>query len=105
MLTGVVRLGDRDEWLFTGRISPDAQTWAPDHAVFGVVTVPGAAFVELALTAGSGSAARWWTTSSWRPHSSWPATPPDGSRSPSAGPVRPVAARSPSTPSPARTTV
>ncbi|MDG4810889.1 type I polyketide synthase [Micromonospora sp. WMMD1120] len=52
VLTGVVRLGDRDEWLFTGRVAADAQPWTSDHAVFGVVTVPGAALVELALSAG-----------------------------------------------------
>ncbi|MFJ9900152.1 type I polyketide synthase [Streptomyces sp. NPDC091280] len=52
MLSAAVRVGDRDEWVFTGRVSQDAQPWTVDHAVFGMVIVPGAALVELALAAG-----------------------------------------------------
>ncbi|MDV7224295.1 polyketide synthase dehydratase domain-containing protein, partial [Streptomyces prunicolor] len=50
--SAAVRVGDRDEWVFTGRVSQDAQPWTTDHAVFGMVIVPGAALVELALAAG-----------------------------------------------------
>ncbi|HEV3172035.1 MAG TPA: acyltransferase domain-containing protein, partial [Actinocrinis sp.] len=52
VLVAGTQVGDRDEWLFTGRISADAQPWTQDHAVFGTVIVPGAALVELALAAG-----------------------------------------------------
>jgi pimaricinolide synthase PimS1 len=52
LLAGAVRLGDRDEWLFTGRISTGTHPWVQDHGVFGTVIVPGAALVELALAAG-----------------------------------------------------
>jgi acyl transferase domain-containing protein/short-subunit dehydrogenase/acyl carrier protein len=38
--------------LFTGRLSTTTPSWLADHAVSGVVLVPGAAFVELALHAG-----------------------------------------------------
>ncbi len=36
----------------TGRISRQTHPWLADHAVFGVVLLPGTAFVELALRAG-----------------------------------------------------
>ncbi|TJZ91508.1 acyltransferase domain-containing protein, partial [Actinacidiphila oryziradicis] len=52
MLSAAVRVGDRGEWVFTGRVSLDSQAWIRDHAVFGMVIVPGAALVELALAAG-----------------------------------------------------
>ncbi len=39
---------------FTGRISRQTHPWLADHAAFGVVLLPGAAFVELALRAGKG---------------------------------------------------
>ena len=52
VLAAVVRVGDRDEWVFTGRLSAQGQPWLADHAVFGVMVVPGAALVELALAAG-----------------------------------------------------
>ncbi|WP_328474034.1 SDR family NAD(P)-dependent oxidoreductase [Streptomyces sp. NBC_00448] len=52
MLSAAVRVGDRGEWVFTGRVSLDSQAWVRDHAVFGMVIVPGVALVELALAAG-----------------------------------------------------
>ena len=52
VLSAAVPVGDRDEWVFTGRLGPDAQPWTQDHVVLGRVIVPGAALVELALTAG-----------------------------------------------------
>ncbi|MGO4618330.1 SDR family NAD(P)-dependent oxidoreductase, partial [Nocardia sp. 2YAB30] len=53
ILTGVVPLAGKDEWLFTGRVSLRTHPWLADHAVFGSVLLPGAGFVELALTAGA----------------------------------------------------
>ncbi|MFD4139638.1 type I polyketide synthase [Streptomyces sp. NPDC058572] len=52
VLAAAVQVGDRDEWVFTGRISQDTQPWTRDHVVLGTVIVPGTALVELALTAG-----------------------------------------------------
>ncbi|MFF3690544.1 SDR family NAD(P)-dependent oxidoreductase [Streptomyces sp. NPDC002187] len=52
ILLGAVQVGTRDEWVFTGRLSTDTQPWTRDHVVLGVTIVPGAALVELALTAG-----------------------------------------------------
>ncbi|MEU3459408.1 SDR family NAD(P)-dependent oxidoreductase [Streptomyces sp. NPDC006733] len=52
VLAAAVQFGDRDEWLFTGRLSAAAQPWLRDHVVLGVVIVPGTAWVELALAAG-----------------------------------------------------
>jgi acyl transferase domain-containing protein len=45
--------GDGDEWLFTGRLSRDAQPWLADHALLDTVLLPGTAFVELARRAGA----------------------------------------------------
>jgi NAD(P)-dependent dehydrogenase (short-subunit alcohol dehydrogenase family) len=44
--------GDRG-CLFTARLSLEAHPWLADHAVMGTVLLPGTAFLELALTAGS----------------------------------------------------
>ncbi|WP_449344028.1 SDR family NAD(P)-dependent oxidoreductase [Streptomyces pactum] len=52
VLAAAAQVGDRDEWLFTGRMSVEAQPWTRDHTVFGLVLVPGITLVELALTAG-----------------------------------------------------
>ncbi|MET9736458.1 type I polyketide synthase, partial [Streptomyces sp. NPDC006458] len=52
LLAAAVKVGDRDEWLFTGRISAGSQPWVEDHVVLGTVIVPGTALVELALAAG-----------------------------------------------------
>ncbi|WP_405162984.1 SDR family NAD(P)-dependent oxidoreductase [Nocardia sp. NBC_01499] len=52
ILVAAVQVGDRDEWVFTGRISQETQSWTRDHVVFGMVLVPGAALVELALCVG-----------------------------------------------------
>ncbi len=54
ILTAAVRVGDRDEWVYTGRISPETQPWTRDHVVFGIPIAPGTALVELALAAGAG---------------------------------------------------
>ena len=47
-----VLLGGGQGWLFTGRLSVGTHPWLVDHSVFGVVLVPGAALVEMALAAG-----------------------------------------------------
>ena len=52
LLAGAVSVGDRDEWVFTGRISQDTAPWVRDHVVLGMVIVPGTALVELALAVG-----------------------------------------------------
>nr|WP_254397898.1 type I polyketide synthase [Streptomyces sp. AC558_RSS880] len=52
VLAAVVQVGDRDEWVFTGRLSVESQPWVRDHVVLGAVIVPGTAWVELASVAG-----------------------------------------------------
>ncbi|MFD8939943.1 SDR family NAD(P)-dependent oxidoreductase [Streptomyces sp. NPDC059578] len=52
VLAAAVQVGDRDEWVFTGSMSQETQPWTRDHMVFGIVLVPGAAMVEMALTVG-----------------------------------------------------
>nr|WP_241678774.1 type I polyketide synthase [Streptomyces lasalocidi] len=52
ILSAAVPVGDRDEWVFTGRLSQDTAPWVRDHVVLGMVIVPGTALVELALSAG-----------------------------------------------------
>uniref|UniRef100_UPI0004CB0463 type I polyketide synthase n=1 Tax=Streptomyces sp. NRRL S-118 TaxID=1463881 RepID=UPI0004CB0463 len=52
VLAAATRLGTRDEWLFSGRLSTDIQRWTQDHVVQEVTIVPGTALVELALAAG-----------------------------------------------------
>src|SRR5262249_34468167 len=52
LLVSKVALAAGEGWLFTGRISLEAQPWLSDHAVFDTPLFPGTAFVELALTAG-----------------------------------------------------
>ncbi|OSC36755.1 type I polyketide synthase [Mycobacterium decipiens] len=48
-----VGLGDERGWLFSGRLSVQTHAWLADHAVFESVLLPGTAFVEMALAAGS----------------------------------------------------
>ncbi|QNP65818.1 type I polyketide synthase [Streptomyces genisteinicus] len=52
VLAAAVQVGDRDEWVFTGSMSQETQPWTRDHAVFGIVLVPGTAMCEMALTIG-----------------------------------------------------
>ncbi|MEU8824618.1 alpha/beta fold hydrolase [Streptomyces sp. NPDC048636] len=52
VLAAAVRVADRDEWVVTGRLSHQGQPWTRDHALFGTVTLPGAALMELVLSAG-----------------------------------------------------
>ncbi|MGW5436708.1 type I polyketide synthase [Nocardia asteroides] len=53
LLTGVVRVADRDEWLFTGKLSLRTHPWIADHTTYGVVLVPSAALMEILLVAGA----------------------------------------------------
>ncbi|MCW5254784.1 polyketide synthase dehydratase domain-containing protein, partial [Streptomyces sp. SHP 1-2] len=52
VLGAAVAVGDRDEWVFTGRLSQDTAPWVKDHVVHGSVVVPGTALVELVGAAG-----------------------------------------------------
>ncbi|MGW0769416.1 type I polyketide synthase [Streptomyces sp. NPDC002676] len=52
LLGATVELPDSGGLLFTGRLSLDTHPWLADHAVAGVVLVPGTALVELAVRAG-----------------------------------------------------
>ncbi len=52
LLGAAVRRADDDGWILTGRISLKQQPWLADHAVMGLVLLPGTGFVELALAAG-----------------------------------------------------
>ncbi|MER5466914.1 type I polyketide synthase, partial [Streptomyces sp. NPDC002668] len=51
LLGAAVPLADGDGHLLTGRLSAHTHPWLVDHAVNGVVLLPGTAYVELAITA------------------------------------------------------
>ncbi|HWO19183.1 MAG TPA: SDR family NAD(P)-dependent oxidoreductase [Kofleriaceae bacterium] len=51
LLGASLAVADREEVLFTGRLSLAEHPWLAGHVVFGTVIVPGTAFVELALVA------------------------------------------------------
>jgi candicidin polyketide synthase FscB len=52
LLGAAAQLAGGEGWLLTGRLSQRTHPWLADHAVKGVVILPGAAFVELVLVAG-----------------------------------------------------
>jgi polyketide synthase 7 len=52
LLGAVVERPDSGGVVLTGRLSTAGQPWLADHAVAGVVVLPGAGFVELAIRAG-----------------------------------------------------
>ncbi|MGQ0836943.1 SDR family NAD(P)-dependent oxidoreductase, partial [Actinokineospora sp.] len=52
LITGTVELAGGEGVLFTGRLSLRSHPWLADHAVRGVVIVPGTALVEMAIRAG-----------------------------------------------------
>ncbi|MEV4723791.1 type I polyketide synthase [Micromonospora humida] len=52
ILREVVESPDTDRLVVTGRVSRRAQPWLADHAYGATVLLPGAAFVDLALTVG-----------------------------------------------------
>ncbi|GLZ36480.1 type I polyketide synthase [Actinokineospora sp. NBRC 105648] len=53
LLGAAVPVAGTDSLVFTGRLSTTTHPWLADHAVLGAVLLPGAAFVELALHAGT----------------------------------------------------
>ncbi|MFC9994079.1 SDR family NAD(P)-dependent oxidoreductase [Nocardia sp. NPDC127526] len=53
LLTGVVPVAGKDEFVCTGRFSPATDPWVADHTTYGTVVLPSAALVEFLLTAGS----------------------------------------------------
>ncbi|MER6349025.1 SDR family NAD(P)-dependent oxidoreductase [Streptomyces sp. NPDC001595] len=52
LLGAGVSLADRDEHIYTGRLSRHTHAWLTDHAVAGSVLVPGTGLLEIALAAG-----------------------------------------------------
>ncbi|KJS51290.1 hypothetical protein VM98_37980, partial [Streptomyces rubellomurinus subsp. indigoferus] len=52
VLAAAAQVGDRDEWLLTGRLTAGAQPWGADHVVPGNVIVPGTAWGALVEAAG-----------------------------------------------------
>uniref|UniRef100_UPI0011AFD641 acyltransferase domain-containing protein n=1 Tax=Streptomyces sp. SM12 TaxID=1071602 RepID=UPI0011AFD641 len=57
LLTATLTLADGASTVFTGRLSLRTHPWLADHAVLGTVLLPGTAFVEMALHAGTRVAA------------------------------------------------
>ncbi|HEY7147795.1 MAG TPA: type I polyketide synthase, partial [Streptosporangiaceae bacterium] len=53
MLGSAVELAGDAGFLFTGRLSVSSQPWLAEHAVAGTVLLPGTAFVEMAVRAGT----------------------------------------------------
>ncbi|WP_433623995.1 SDR family NAD(P)-dependent oxidoreductase [Nocardia sp. CA-120079] len=53
LLTGVVPVAGKDEFVFTGRFSLATHPWVADHMTYGTVVLPSAALVEFLLAAGS----------------------------------------------------
>ena len=53
LLGAAVEVAGQDEWLFTGRLSLTNQPWIRDHVLLDTVVVPGTAFVEMAMAAGT----------------------------------------------------
>ncbi|MEU8207099.1 SDR family NAD(P)-dependent oxidoreductase [Streptosporangium sp. NPDC049046] len=52
LLGAAVRLAGSEGVVLTGRLSPRSHPWLADHAVGGMVILPGAALLELAVRAG-----------------------------------------------------
>ncbi len=51
LLHTVLETADGEGLLFAGRLTADSPAWLSDHVAMGVVVVPGAAFLEMALHA------------------------------------------------------
>ncbi|MFG2646078.1 type I polyketide synthase, partial [Streptomyces sp. NPDC048370] len=51
LLGAAMAIADRDEYVFTSRLSPHTHPWLTDHSVADTVLLPGTAFVELAVRA------------------------------------------------------
>ncbi|MFJ3890891.1 type I polyketide synthase [Streptomyces rubrogriseus] len=52
LLSTSVELADREDTLFTGRLSLSGHPWLADHTIGSTVLVPATAFVELVMAAG-----------------------------------------------------
>ncbi|SMC49107.1 type I polyketide synthase [Kibdelosporangium aridum] len=52
LLGAAVELADGEGLVFTGKVSLNSHPWLADHAVSGVVLLPGTAYLELAIRAG-----------------------------------------------------
>ncbi|TCO53677.1 type I polyketide synthase [Actinocrispum wychmicini] len=52
LLSAIVPSASAGAPMLTGRLSLDTHPWLADHRILGVVTLPGAAYVEMALRAG-----------------------------------------------------
>ncbi|MEU0390628.1 SDR family NAD(P)-dependent oxidoreductase [Streptomyces chartreusis] len=52
LLSASVRVADREDTLFTSRLSVAGHPWLADHAIGGTVLLPATAFLELAVAAG-----------------------------------------------------
>ncbi|WP_406277454.1 type I polyketide synthase [Nocardia sp. NBC_00881] len=52
VLTGVVQVAGKDEWMLTGRLSRRTHPWLADHTSYGVMVVPSTALLEMLLVAG-----------------------------------------------------
>ncbi|MHB1859845.1 MAG: SDR family NAD(P)-dependent oxidoreductase, partial [Solirubrobacteraceae bacterium] len=52
LLGAAVAVADGGGWLFTGRLSLEAQPWLGDHAAMDVALLPGTALLELATATG-----------------------------------------------------
>ncbi|MFJ6486797.1 SDR family NAD(P)-dependent oxidoreductase, partial [Streptomyces sp. NPDC091682] len=52
-LGAAVELPNSEAYLLTGRVGLDTQPWLADHAVAGAVLLPGTAFVDMAIRAGT----------------------------------------------------
>ncbi|MFD5468822.1 polyketide synthase dehydratase domain-containing protein, partial [Kitasatospora sp. NPDC127059] len=53
LVGGAIELPGSDALVLTGRVSLEAQPWLADHAVLDTVLLPGTAFLDIALRAGS----------------------------------------------------
>ncbi|WP_442800066.1 SDR family NAD(P)-dependent oxidoreductase [Nocardia sp. NBC_01730] len=52
VLTGVVQVAGKDEWMLSGQLSHRTHPWLADHASYGVMVVSSTTLVEMLLTAG-----------------------------------------------------
>ncbi|MEV4320032.1 type I polyketide synthase [Actinocrispum sp. NPDC049592] len=52
LLSAVVPMAGSGAPMLTGRLSVDSQPWLADHMILGKITLPGSAYVEMALRAG-----------------------------------------------------
>ncbi|MFQ6399064.1 SDR family NAD(P)-dependent oxidoreductase, partial [Nocardia sp. KC 131] len=52
VLTDIVQVAGKDEWMLTGRLSRRTHPWLADHTSYGVLVVPSTALLEMLLVAG-----------------------------------------------------